>query len=61
MIDGRKAVIIITECGVSVDFRCGPKAGGSIHTNIVPKSLSWDQLIHILGVIEKTDIEGSFY
>jgi hypothetical protein len=68
MIDGVKSAIIITNDGVSIDFRGGPNVGGTIHTNIVPrrlfegeKELTWDKLEKIIRIIEVTDGEGRSY
>jgi len=68
LIDGNYSAIIITEGGVSVEFREGPKSGASIHTNIIPenlfpnsKSLEWDQLCKIIKILEVSDLEGRFF
>src|ERR1022692_743204 len=60
--NGKKVAIIVTECGVSVDFR---KSGKSIHTNIRPdklfpgkSKLEWDDLHDIIDILEATDLEG---
>lgn len=64
LIDSKKAAIIVTNEGVSVDFL----DGRSIHTNIVPerlygktRSLKWKQLSKILETIEATDAEGKVW
>lgn len=64
LIDGKKAAIIITDDGVSVDMITGE----SIHTNIVPerlygkrKSLQWKHLSKILELVEGSEAEGRVF
>ncbi len=64
LIDDRKARIIVVNEGVWVDFL----EGDSIHTNITPdrlfqnkKLLFWEQLLHIIKILEKTALEGKSY
>jgi len=62
LIDGVTAAIIITDDGVSVDFK---DSGESIHTNIVPKflfgeqhSLTFAKIARIITILESTGTEG---
>lgn len=64
LIDDKSAAIVITDNGVSVDF----KSGECTRTNITPKklfpdskSLSWKQISKILKVLKNTGIEGKLY
>lgn len=64
LIDGKKAAVIVTNSGVSVDYLTGE----SVHTNIVPerlygkrKSLKWKHLSKILEIIESTNGEGKIF
>src|SRR5262245_12010146 len=64
LIDSKKAAIVITDAGVSIDFI----DGSSIDTNIMPegrygkqKSLQWEQLRKIIRIIEATGAEGKVW
>lgn len=64
LIDDKKAAIIITDDGISIDF----VDGSCIHTNIVPnrlfpnmKSLPWKCLRKIIKILEDTGMEGKHY
>lgn len=68
MIDGVKSAIIITEGGVSIEWRSGPNCDATIHTNIVPKQLfeglerlTWPHLLKIIKIVESTGGEGLSY
>jgi len=63
--DGEEARVVITDYGVSVDFRV---SGKSIHTNIVPnrlhpgvERLNWGHLERILRIVRDTDLEGKTF
>ncbi len=67
-VDGIKSAIIITDDGVSIDYRAGSCCGSSVHTNLVPrrlfgekKELTWPYLKRIIRILESTDGEGRFY
>jgi len=58
LIDGGKAAVIITDEGVSVQWRAGEKEGGSIITPLTPekifpnqKDLTWDDIQKILKIL----------
>jgi hypothetical protein len=65
LVGEKKAAVVVTEDGVSVDFL---ESGKTIHTNIVPKAvfsgherLTWRQIAHILVVLSNTELEGRSY
>ncbi len=62
LVHKKKARIVITNRGVSIDFK---KSGKTIGTNIDPeglfgktKKLKWAQLHKIIKILEKTGLEG---
>lgn len=64
LVDGKKAAVIVTDEGVSVDFT----SGVCVHTNIVPnrlfpgkKMLEWSKLHKILKILESTEMEGKVF
>jgi hypothetical protein len=69
LVDGRVARIVVTNFGVSVDFKDEEgQPSESIHTNIVPnrlfgetEKLSWNQLLKIVSILESIGIEGTKY
>lgn len=57
--DGIKSAIVVTDYGVSIEFRSGEKEGSVMNTEIVPKrlfpdkkKLSWNDLEQIIKIIE---------
>jgi hypothetical protein len=62
--DDKKAAVVITRFGVSIDFY----SGESTHTNIIPDRLfpgrdriGWDEIERVLRLIERTGGEGCLY
>jgi hypothetical protein len=68
LINGDPAAIIITECGVSVEWGTSLKEGEVISTNIVPNrlfpgqgELYWNQIMRILKILKMIGLEGKTY
>ncbi len=62
-IDRKRANIVITNEGVSLDIDTDPRT--IMHTNIVPqdlfpgkKRLEWDDMYAMVKILENTDLEG---
>jgi hypothetical protein len=65
LLNGVKGAIIVTDAGVSVEYREGELGGCVIRTDIIPedifgdrKDLNWNRLNYILHLVENNKTNG---